>query len=442
MHSVLRIHSQIQHYKAKITPDLLTGKFSVDVIWNLGSLVLLGASGVLINILIAYYQSPASLGVFNQAFAFYIVLSQLAVGGMQFSIVKYLSPIDDRDVMATVISSGLVAITISATVVAGLAYLLAPYVGVLFNSNDVMLGIQFISPALVLFSVNKALMMVLNGTRRMRAYAVFQGVRYILIIAAVIGLILAGFTGAYLAWCFLVSELLLSAGLMTYVQRLTNGLRLKHVARPWILRHISFGMRGFFGGMLSDLNTRVDIILLGYFVNDASVGIYSFAAVFAEGFGQISYVVKQNLDPIIGRFTETNNIESLRSLMRKVVFVFVPCILAVSLLAVFLFPLMVRLFTDNRFAESWPIFAVLLTGVVINAAFRPFQGVFLLTGHPGLHSLFFLAVVFSNAILNILFIRRIGLMGAAVATSLAYVVESLLILYGIRRILGVKEVCV
>jgi O-antigen/teichoic acid export membrane protein len=305
-----------------------------------------------------------------------------------------------------------------------------------------MLGIQFISPALVLFSVNKALMMVLNGTRRMRAYAVFQGVRYILIIAAVIGLILAGFTGPYLAWCFLVSELLLSVGLMTYVQRLTNGLRLKHVARPWILRHISFGMRGFFGGMLSDLNTRVDIILLGYFVNDASVGIYSFAAVFAEGFGQISYVVKQNLDPIIGRFTEANNIESLRSLMRKVVLVFVPCILAVSLLAVFLFPLMVRLFTDNRFAESWPIFAVLLTGVVINAAFRPFQGVFLLTGHPGLHSLFFLAVVFSNAILNILFIRRIGLMGAAVATSLAYVVESLLILYGIRRILGVKEVCV
>jgi O-antigen/teichoic acid export membrane protein len=74
-------------------------------------------------------------------------------------------------------------------------------------------------------------------------------------------------------------------------------------------------MRGFFGGMLSDLNTRVDIILLGYFVNDASVGIYSFAAVFAEGFGQISYVVKQNLDPIIGRFTAAKSIDKLRSLI-------------------------------------------------------------------------------------------------------------------------------
>ena len=35
-----------------------------------------------------------------------------------------------------------------------------------------------------------------------------------------------------------------------------------------------------------------------------------------------------------------------------------------------------------------------------------------------------------------------GIMGAAVATSLAYVIESLLILYGIRKILVVKGVSV
>src|SRR5262245_19467502 len=83
--SGIRIHSQIQNYKSKIESYLLTGKFGKDVIWNLGSLALLGASGVLINTIIASYQSPASLGIFNQAFAFYIVLSQFAVGGMQFS---------------------------------------------------------------------------------------------------------------------------------------------------------------------------------------------------------------------------------------------------------------------------------------------------------------------------------------------------------------------
>ena len=311
MHPDIRIHSQIQNHKSKIDSYLLTGKFSTDVLWNLGSLALLGASGVLINTIIAHYQSPASLGVFNQAFAFYIVLSQLAVGGMQFSIVKYLSHTDDHDLMATVVSSALVAITVTALLVAVVAFLLAPYIGVLFKSKDVTLGIQFICPALVLFSVNKGFMMVLNGTRRMRAYAIFQGLRYLLIIVGVIVLVLAGFAGPYLAWCFLVSELLLAIGLIGFVHKSVVGLGLRHVARSWIFRHLSFGVRGFFGGMLSDLNTRVDIILLGYFVSDASVGIYSFAAVFAEGFGQISYVVKQNLDPIIGRFTAEKSIDQL-----------------------------------------------------------------------------------------------------------------------------------
>src|SRR5207247_1351396 len=291
MYHDIRMHSQIQNYRSTIGNYLLTGKFSTDVLWNLGSLALLGASGVLINSIIAHYQSPTSLGVFNQAFAFYIVLSQLAVGGMQFSIVKYLSHTDDRDLMATVISSALVAITVTAVLVAAVTFLLTHYISVLFMSKDVTLGIQFICPALVLFSVNKGFMMVLNGTRRMRAYAVFQGLRYLLLIVSVIGLILAGFEGPYLVWCFLASELLLAIGLIGFVQKSVVGLGLRHADRSWIFRHLSFGMRGLFGGMLSDLNTRVDIILLGYLVSDASVGIYRLPAHFAVVSGQISYFV-------------------------------------------------------------------------------------------------------------------------------------------------------
>src|SRR5438552_1760297 len=132
---------------------------------------------------------------------------------MQFSIVKYLSYTDDRDLMATVISSALVAITVTAVLVVVVAFLLAHSIGVWFESKDVALGIQFICPALVLFSVNKGFMMVLNGTRRMRAYAIFQGLRYLLIIVGIIGLMLTGFAGPYLggsflsAWFFLPSVL-------------------------------------------------------------------------------------------------------------------------------------------------------------------------------------------------------------------------------------------
>src|SRR5205823_1017656 len=204
----------------------------------------------------------------------------------------------------------------------------------------------------VFFSVNKGFMIILNNTKHIQTYTIFQKLRYLLIIIDITELILTDFAGPYLAWCFLISELILAIGLIGFVHKSIVGLGLRHVARSWILRHLSFGMRGFFGGMLSDLNTRVDIILLGYFVSDASVGIYSFAAVFAEGFGQISYVIKQNLDPIIKHFTTTKNINQLRSLMRKVALVFVPSILALSIVSALLFPVMVRLLTDDRFLES------------------------------------------------------------------------------------------
>jgi len=333
------------------------------------------------------------------------------------------------------VSSALAAITVTAFSVAVVFFLVAHYIGARFESKEVALGIQFICPALVLFSVNKAFMSVLNGARRMRAYAIFQALRYVLIILSITGLVLAGLSGPYLAWCFLITEILLVIGLSRFVYRFIAGIGVQRVARSWVFRHLSFGVRGFFGGMMSDLNTRVDIILLGYLLNDASVGIYSFAAVFAEGFGQLSYVVKQNIDPIVGRLTASRNISQLRALMRKVALVFVPSMLILSIVSALLFPVIVRLLTDDRFLESWPVFTILLAGIVINAGFRPFQGIFLLTGQPGLHSLFFLTVVFSNVVLNIIFIKHLAITGAAIATSLAYVIESLLILCGIRKLL-------
>src|SRR5690349_7530199 len=60
-------------------------QFRVEVIWNLASFVILGLSGVLINILIGYAYDASALGVFNQVFAVYIFFSQLAVGGIHLS---------------------------------------------------------------------------------------------------------------------------------------------------------------------------------------------------------------------------------------------------------------------------------------------------------------------------------------------------------------------
>ena len=66
-------------------------KFSSDLIWNYLSLAVLAASGIIINVFIANYYGAKYLGVFNQIFAIYALLSQISIGGLHYSTLKHIS---------------------------------------------------------------------------------------------------------------------------------------------------------------------------------------------------------------------------------------------------------------------------------------------------------------------------------------------------------------
>ena len=66
------------------------GKFSKDLLWNASAFALSALLGVLVNLLIVRFYDPAALGVFNLVYASYILLSQLAVGGVHLAIQAFV----------------------------------------------------------------------------------------------------------------------------------------------------------------------------------------------------------------------------------------------------------------------------------------------------------------------------------------------------------------
>ena len=66
------------------------------------------------------------------------------------------------------------------------------------------------------------------------------------------------------------------------------------------------------------MNTRIDVIMLGFFLDDKSVGIYSFAAFFAEGFLQLIIVIQNNLNPKIALLSGKNSLKELNLFLIKV----------------------------------------------------------------------------------------------------------------------------
>ncbi|MCB0317463.1 MAG: oligosaccharide flippase family protein, partial [Bdellovibrionales bacterium] len=169
----------------------LRGKFSTDLIWNFGSLAVLGGAGIVINIIIASYAGSDALGVFNQVFAIYIFLSQICVGGVHFSLLKEVSYAqDDIEHCARICTSALALSAIISFVICIVSFSLTGVVENLLDSVDVGKGLVCAIPGLIFFSLNKNLLNLLNGLQWMRAFAVFQALRFLGILIEVFVIVL------------------------------------------------------------------------------------------------------------------------------------------------------------------------------------------------------------------------------------------------------------
>ncbi|MBK8271248.1 MAG: hypothetical protein IPK83_24190 [Planctomycetes bacterium] len=195
-------------------------RFNRDAIWNLGSLAVMAAAGISLNFLVALgWTTKDALGVFNQVYAIYVVLSQLAVGGVHASVLKQVSyQQDDMRAASLSATSGLM---LGAMLAGGVCLLGLPVsfgIGVLLESPDVAVGLRDVLPGLFFFSLNKILLNVLNGARHMRSFAVFSALRFVFILGGVGGVYLLQWHYRHLAVAFSVAEILLFISLAIYVR--------------------------------------------------------------------------------------------------------------------------------------------------------------------------------------------------------------------------------
>ncbi len=415
-------------------------RFNRDVLWNVASLAVQGVSLIVWTYLIGKYRREDALGVFSQVYAIYIVLSQIAVGGVHASVLRHVSfHQDDRRKCAEISAAALLLSLLLSLPIAAAAYLLRNPVAALFESPDMALGLACVAPGLVFFSLNKTLLNVLNAMRHMRAFAVFSAIRTLLILAVIAAVLFMDEPDGFLPAAFTISEVVLFAGLVVYVHAALFALRLPAELRAWLGEHLSFGMRGFFSNLLSDLNTRLDVLMLGYFLADAEVGVYAVAANLSEGFYQLPVVVQRNVNPILGRCFAAGDMGRIDDLARRLRRVMHPMMLMIGLAAIAAYPLAIALFfPEGRFEASWLPFAILMVGVVLYAGYAPMGGILFQGGRPGMQTIRVAVVVAGNLALNAALIPLFEISGAAAATALTYVGQSVVLVWLARRLFGVR----
>lgn len=251
-------------------------------------------------------------------------------------------------------SSELMIVGLGGLGVCCIVFTLRDVVGRVLESPAVAMGMTFAIPGLLFFSLNKVLIFTLNGLRNMRAFAVFQAIRYLFILAGVTAIMLLGYPDAYLPLSLTIAEVFLFVALTLCINLHLFHFRfsLSSEMASWFKRHISLGSRGFLSGVLIEMNTRVDVIMLGYFMRDSMVGIYSFGATFAEAFAQLSTIMRQNVNPIVGLYFAEGNREKIPEFSSRIRRVFVPVMALLGGTLVAFFPVLLKLIASGDKASE------------------------------------------------------------------------------------------
>src|SRR5262245_61985915 len=124
----------------------------VDLLFNYASLAVLAVSGLLMNFVVVRLVGEAALGVFNQAYAVYVVCSQFAVGGVHLSTLRAVAQAKaDRAEQAAAVATALLLSAVLGVLIGALVLATRQLWASALGSPEMGRALTFIAPALVLF---------------------------------------------------------------------------------------------------------------------------------------------------------------------------------------------------------------------------------------------------------------------------------------------------
>lgn len=181
---------------------------------------------------------------------------------------------------------------------------------------------------------------------------------------------------------------------------------------------VRYGLKVHLSNILSFINYKADLFLVNIFLNPLFAGVYVVAVQISERLWLLSQAVSVVLFPVLSSMPANDDArETITSLaFRVVLYITVVSSLLLSAVSYYLVSF---LFGQEYIAAVIPIL-VLQPGIIALAVSRVIANDIAARGVPELNMYSSLLVIIVNIIGNIILIPILGLIGAALATSLAY----------------------
>ncbi len=273
--------------------------------------------------------------------------------------------------------------------------------------------------ALLVFPVSLLsgyLVAILQGLQRIvtvNLVTVLQSAVTLVLNVLLVVVLNAGFVGALSASILAGTVNLAVVGWLLY----RAGARFRPAWNPAVMRStLGYGLRGYVGNVLQFFNYRLDMFIVNYFLGAAGTGIYSVSVALAE----LLWYLPNAVGFVIFPKAAASKPQTMNRFTPRVFGITLALTLLAGVgLAVIGRPFIRIVYSDDFLAAFEPLLA-LLPGVVLMGSAKVLTNEIAGRGYPHYNSINSGLALIVTIGLDLFLIPRYGVLGASVASSIAY----------------------
>lgn len=390
-------------------------------------LVLIGKIGFQIinfisSIILARFLGPALLGMYQLGLVTIQILSIVSLLGFDRGMVRFIPVfnLEQKGKIKKLIADALVIVTGFSALLAVCCYLQAELLARIFFHSEpmapVLRSFSIYIPILTIFGFGIA---TLRGFKRADLESFYDNLFAPMLFVGFLLVIL--FVGGQLFEVILArvaSRIICIIGIFYFLA--------KKFANIFAQKAISYERKRFFSYSIPLLLIsliyfaigKINILLLGYFLNSDQVGIYS-VLMYIATLGVFGLqAVNTIFAPYISEIYQTGNLDSVEKLLKVLTrWIFYFSLLVLVIIIVYHQELL-QIYGAEYIIGSRALI-ILAIGHLVNAFTGSTGAILLMTGKQHWEIINSVAILALNILANIYFIPRFGLDGAAIAFSLA-----------------------
>ncbi|PIQ47517.1 MAG: hypothetical protein COW03_14825 [Cytophagales bacterium CG12_big_fil_rev_8_21_14_0_65_40_12] len=416
---------------------LTVNKFAIDTFYLIGGQAVLLGAGLLINLLIGQKLGADDFGVFSQAMAFFMLFAVVMSFGLNVAIIKKVSEIDDnaQQERHRIFTSSILVTFILACLLSLIVFLISEYVFSFYKSQIIKDAVSISLLAIPFYNVNRNIMSYFIGMQDQLKFSILRSLRWGGLLVTITLMVLIYEDILSIMWSFLIVE----SGLMLFF-----GYKIRKVidfgfSLTTIQQSLSFGFKSFLSDIISLLYDKLDIILIGYFLIDSDVGIYSFLIFFVKSVYIFPGIMSQNLSPIVSKLWRDHKIEELNRKIANVRKINLLVVGAQGVLLLVGYYVLIEFF-NAEFRESYTYFLIAISGTLLFASAYWSGIILLMTGFLNENVRRTIYNLIFSVLSIVIFTYFFGLVGACISCAVNAIFSFFFNVFYIRSITGLRVV--